>query len=85
QHPGDIVEIAVIDTGIGIRGDALPRLFQEFTRLDAATTRRIPGTGLGLALTKKLVELHGGTIAAGSEGEGQGSTFTIQLPLTATG
>lgn len=79
------VEIIVADTGIGIRGDDLPRLFQEFTRLDAATTRRIPGTGLGLALTKKLVELHGGTIAAGSEGEGRGSTFTIQLPLTATG
>lgn len=77
----EFVEIAVTDTGIGIKPDDLPRLFQEFTRLDAAITGRIQGTGLGLALTKKLVALHGGEIAAASAGEGQGSTFTVRLPI----
>jgi PAS domain S-box-containing protein len=79
--PGEFVDIAVTDTGIGIKLDDLPRLFQEFVRLDAATALRTEGTGLGLALTKKLVELHGGTIAAVSEGEGRGSTFTVRLPI----
>ncbi|MFQ5883022.1 MAG: ATP-binding protein, partial [Candidatus Methylomirabilales bacterium] len=52
-----------------------------FTQLDASLARRHQGTGLGLALTKKLVELHGGTIRVESPGEGQGSTFTVTLPL----
>jgi signal transduction histidine kinase len=77
----DCVEIEVKDTGIGISADNLPKLFQEFTQLDASLARRHQGTGLGLALTKKLVELHGGTIHAHSPGEGQGSTFAITLPL----
>ncbi|MDE2485686.1 MAG: response regulator, partial [candidate division NC10 bacterium] len=81
-YPGECVEIAVADTGIGIKPEDLPRLFQEFVRLDAATALRTEGTGLGLALTRKLVELHGGTIAAVSEGEGRGSTFTVRLPIT---
>ncbi|HWR21149.1 MAG TPA: PAS domain S-box protein [Verrucomicrobiae bacterium] len=81
-HPGDFVEIAVADTGIGMKPDDLPRLFQKFTRLDAAVAQRTKGTGLGLALTKRLVELHGGEIAAASDGEGQGSTFTVRLPMT---
>lgn len=81
-HPCDFLEIAVADTGIGIKSDDLPRLFQEFTRLDAAIARRTKRTGLGLALTKRLVELHGGEIAAASDGEGQGSTFTVRLPMT---
>lgn len=75
------VEIVVQDTGIGIQAEDLPKLFQEFTQLDASLDRRHQGTGLGLALTKKLVELHGGTIHAHSPGEGQGTTFTVTLPL----
>jgi two-component system, sensor histidine kinase len=81
----DCVEIEVQDTGIGISREDLPKLFQEFTQLDASLARRHQGTGLGLALTKKLVELHGGTIRADSPGEGHGSTFAITLPLDGPG
>jgi len=84
QH-GDFVEIAVQDTGIGIRVEDLPKLFQESTPLDALLGRRYRGTGLGFALTKKLVELHGGQIWAKSAGEGQGSTFVILLPVNGPG
>ncbi len=77
----EFVEIAVADTGIGIKPDDLPRLFQPFVRLDTALGAHAKGTGLGLALTKHLVELHGGQIFAASEGEGRGSTFTVRLPL----
>lgn len=77
----EFVEIAVADAGIGIKPDDLPRLFQPFVRLDTALGAHAKGTGLGLALTKHLVELHGGQIFAASEGEGQGSTFTVRLPL----
>jgi PAS domain S-box-containing protein len=75
------VEIAVTDTGIGIKTEDTPRLFQPFTQLEAASTKQYQGTGLGLALTKKLVELHGGTIAVSSEGVGKGTTFSVRLPL----
>jgi len=71
----------VTDTGIGIKPEDLPRLFSEFTQLEASDTKHHEGTGLGLALTKRLVELHGGRIWAESEGEGRGSTFTILLPF----
>lgn len=74
------IEIAVQDTGIGIKAEDLPKLFQPFTQLESPVTMRNQGTGLGLALTKHLVELHGGTIVAASEGEGRGSTFTVCLP-----
>jgi len=77
----DFVEISVRDTGIGIKPEDILRLFQEFTQLDASLSRQHQGTGLGLALTKKLVELHGGRIWAESRGEGQGTTFTFTLPL----
>jgi signal transduction histidine kinase len=77
----DVVEISVADTGIGIRAEDIPKLFQPFTQLDVSLARRYQGTGLGLALTKRLVELHGGQIWAESEGEGKGSTFTFTLPL----
>jgi signal transduction histidine kinase len=79
--PLQFLEIRISDTGIGIRAEDLPRLFQEFTQLEAAATKRHEGTGLGLALTKRLVELHGGRVWAESAGEGQGSTFTVVLPL----
>jgi signal transduction histidine kinase len=77
----DFLEIAVTDTGIGIRADDLPRLFQPFTQLEDPIRKRHEGTGLGLAITRRLVELHGGTITASSSGEGQGSTFTVRLPF----
>ena len=79
----DWVEIAVQDTGIGIKAEDMPKLFQEFTQLDSSLAKRHQGTGLGLALTKRLVELHGGQIRAESPGEGQGSTFIVTLPFHA--
>jgi signal transduction histidine kinase len=78
---GELLELRVTDTGIGIKAEDLPRLFQEFVQLEAAATKRYEGTGLGLALTKRLVELHGGRIRAESAGEGRGSTFTVVLPI----
>jgi PAS domain S-box-containing protein len=78
---GDFLEIAVADTGIGIRPEDLPRLFHMFGQLDSPLTKRYAGTGVGLALAKRLVELHGGRITASSEGEGKGSTFTVRFPL----
>jgi PAS domain S-box-containing protein len=77
----DWVEIAVRDTGIGIKAEDMPKLFQEFSQLDSSLARRYDGTGLGLALTKKLVGLHGGRIWVESPGEGQGSTFVFTVPL----
>ena len=77
----DFLEIAVTDTGVGIKAEDLPRLFQEFVQLDATTSKCHEGTGLGLALTRRLVEMHGGHIWAESEGEGRGSTFTVVLPF----
>lgn len=77
----DFVEIAVADTGIGMTGEDMRKLFQPFTQLDPTHARRHHGTGLGLALTKQLVELHGGQIWATSECAGHGSTFTVRLPL----
>jgi PAS domain S-box-containing protein len=75
------VEIAVTDTGQGITGEFLPHVFERFRQADASSTRRHGGLGLGLAIAKQIVELHGGTIQANSAGEGQGSTFRIDLPL----
>jgi signal transduction histidine kinase len=77
----DWVEISVQDTGIGIGAEDLPKLFQAFTQLHSTSGKQYQGTGLGLALTKRLVELHGGSIWAESAGEGLGSTFMIWLPM----
>jgi Amt family ammonium transporter len=74
---GEWLEIAVTDTGIGITAADLPRLFREFTQLDPAAAKTHEGTGLGLVLTRRLVELHGGRVWADSEGEGRGSTFVV--------
>jgi len=82
---GELLEVCVTDTGIGIKAEDLPRLFQEFVQLEAAATKRHEGTGLGLALTKRLVELHGGRIRAESAGEGRGSSFTVLLPFGGPG
>jgi CheY-like chemotaxis protein len=77
----EFAEIAVADTGIGIKPEDLSKLFQRFTQLKHLTTKQHQGVGLGLALTKQLVELHGGTIRVHSDGEGRGSIFTVCLPL----
>jgi signal transduction histidine kinase len=85
EQPNDLrsamLEIAVTDTGAGIRAGDLPKLFKEFTQLETTAAQAHEGTGLGLALTKRLVELHGGTVTAASPGEGLGSTFTLRLPF----
>lgn len=76
------IEVHVIDTGDGIKPEFLPHVFDRFRQADASTTRRHGGLGLGLAIVRQLVELHGGTVRVKSPGIGQGSTFTISLPLT---
>jgi signal transduction histidine kinase/ActR/RegA family two-component response regulator len=75
------VQLQVTDTGIGIPRDFLPYVFDSFRQADSTTTRAIGGLGLGLAITRNLVELHGGTISVVSPGENQGSTFTLKLPI----
>jgi signal transduction histidine kinase/CheY-like chemotaxis protein len=74
-------QITITDSGKGIKPDFLPHLFESFRQEDASTTRSHGGLGLGLAIVRYLVEAHGGTIGAFSEGEGKGATFTVQLPL----
>lgn len=80
KRSGEEVQIAVADSGIGIKPEDQELLFKPFSQLDASEARRFAGTGLGLALTKRLVELQGGGIAVESPGAGQGSVFTVFLP-----
>ncbi|MEG4321506.1 MULTISPECIES: PAS domain-containing protein [unclassified Microcoleus] len=75
------VQIQVSDTGKGIIPDFLPYVFEHFRQEDGATTRKFGGLGLGLAIVRQLIELHGGRVFAESPGEGQGATFTVRLPL----
>ncbi|MBD2448952.1 response regulator [Nostoc sp. FACHB-152] len=75
-------QIIVRDTGKGITPDFLPYVFDYFRQADSATTRKFGGLGLGLAIVRHLVELHGGTIQADSQGEGMGATFSVKLPLS---
>ncbi|HWP18380.1 MAG TPA: ATP-binding protein [Burkholderiaceae bacterium] len=81
QRVNSHVEIAVQDNGAGIEPEFLPRIFDRFSQADAGTTRYHGGLGLGLAIVRQLVEMHGGTVAAESAGAGQGATFRIHLPL----
>jgi CheY-like chemotaxis protein len=75
------VEIVVSDTGIGIPPDFLPHIFERFRQADSGAAREHAGLGLGLAIVRNLVELHGGTVYAASGGEEQGTTFRVRLPI----
>ncbi|MHC5758206.1 hybrid sensor histidine kinase/response regulator [Nostoc sp.] len=79
-HSAEYTQITVSDTGRGISGDFLPYVFDYFRQADGTTTRKFGGLGLGLAIVRHLVELHGGTVQADSPGEGQGAVFTVKLP-----
>jgi PAS domain S-box-containing protein len=81
QRSNSHIEISVSDTGVGIREDFLPHLFERFRQADSTTTRSHGGLGLGLAIARQIVELHGGTIHAVSGGEGKGATFRVELPV----
>ena len=83
RRTASMAEISVSDTGQGIKNEFLPFVFDRFQQADASTTRKHGGLGLGLSITRHLVEMHGGTIEAESEGEGHGATFTVNLPIPA--
>ncbi|MBW4665154.1 MAG: response regulator [Chroococcus sp. CMT-3BRIN-NPC107] len=76
-----VAQIQIIDTGCGISKEFIPHVFDRFRQQDGSMTRSYSGLGLGLAIARQLVELHGGTLKAQSQGEGKGATFTIELPL----
>jgi signal transduction histidine kinase/CheY-like chemotaxis protein len=80
-----LLRIEVEDSGIGIAPEALPHVFERFRPPEASTTRATAGVGLGLAIVRHLVELHGGTVEAASRGRGQGATFSVVLPATGPG
>jgi CheY-like chemotaxis protein len=93
---GGVVEVTVVarahdaqlvvrDTGDGISPDFLPAVFDRFRQADGSTTRRHGGLGLGLSIARQIVEMHGGSIRADSDGPGHGSVFTVTLPLATPG
>jgi PAS domain S-box-containing protein len=79
--PHPYAQITVRDTGIGISHEFLPYVFDRFRQADSSITRKFGGLGVGLAIVRHIVEMHGGTVTAESPGEGQGATFTVNLPL----
>jgi CheY-like chemotaxis protein len=81
QHDGNL-RLTVHNTGKGISSNFLPHVFEQFRQADSTTTRRHGGLGIGLAIVRRLVELHNGMCSAQSEGENKGATFTIELPLS---
>jgi PAS domain S-box-containing protein len=81
RREGDQAVVTVHDSGMGIPASMLPRVFEMFTQIDHAAERSQGGLGIGLALVRQLLEMHGGTVAAQSEGASKGSTFTVRLPL----
>ncbi|MBW4560151.1 MAG: PAS domain-containing protein [Mojavia pulchra JT2-VF2] len=84
EYVGNQALITVSDTGRGIHPEFLPHVFEYFRQADSTTTRKFGGLGLGLAIARHLVELHGGTVQVTSPGEGLGATFTVSLPLMST-
>jgi CheY-like chemotaxis protein len=76
-------QITVSDNGLGIKPEFLPHVFDRYQQAGTSGGRRAGGLGLGLSLTRQLVEMHGGSVAAESEGEGKGATFTVKLPVRA--
>jgi signal transduction histidine kinase len=77
----DDLVIEVCDTGVGIAPEHLPHLFERFYRVDKARSRTLGGHGIGLTISKALIEAHGGQIWAASDGPGRGTSFTFTLPL----
>jgi NO-binding membrane sensor protein with MHYT domain/CheY-like chemotaxis protein len=84
KRQGEAIVIEVADTGIGIRPEFLPFVFDRFRQADASSTRRHGGLGLGLSIAQQLIELQGGQLTAASAGENRGATFTLSMPLLGT-
>ncbi len=80
-HDQTDIELRVQDTGVGIKQEFLPHIFEQFRQADSTTTRKHGGMGLGLAISKHIVKLHHGTIEAQSKGEGEGTTIVVKIPL----
>jgi len=84
KQDSSTVLITVKDTGLGIPPEQLEDIFQEFTQVDTSTTRKVGGTGLGLPISRRLIEMHGGRLWAESTGvDGEGSTFFVEMPIEA--
>ncbi len=81
ERAEDFVEIRVKDTGVGIKEEFLPHVFDRFSQADASSIRKFGGLGLGLAIVRHITEMHGGTVHVSSAGENKGSTFVVRLPL----
>jgi CheY-like chemotaxis protein len=81
RRSGELAEIRVTDTGEGIAAEFLPHVFERFRQADSSSTRGHTGLGIGLAIVRHLVELHGGSVRAESAGRGTGSSFCVELPL----
>jgi signal transduction histidine kinase len=81
SRDGDRARATVTDSGAGISPEFLPYVFDRFRQEDAAATREHAGLGIGLSIVRHVIELHGGTVTAHSEGEGRGASFAIELPV----
>ena len=82
ERHDSLAEIRIEDSGPGIPADFLPRIFDRFSQADGSSTRKHGGLGLGLAIVRHLIELHGGTVSASNRKDGTGAVLTIRLPTT---